>query len=266
MMEALIRKIKMTHKKTELGFAHLTLLVLIVLLAIGGVGYYVMKHQKSTKPLNSETVSADTTLATPLPTDLLTVDKIKALATAQKPTASILGVGLENEDGTLLFKVKLSDGTVLTFNAKTGDAIKNTAEAELEGTAALPAGVSPTIDFAKARDIAMAQMSGSTVKKIELELEDGTLVYSVRFTNGGRVDVNANNSSIVKTKAGNKTEDKKDSKSGSSSTESSTSTSGSRDSTETHNSTSTETETHNTTTTDDDDSSHGGNSGSGSGH
>jgi uncharacterized membrane protein YkoI len=270
-----IRKIKMSHRNTETGFAHLLALLLIISAGVGGAGYYVYKqNQKTAKPLNSETVSADTTLTASLPSDLLTVDKVKELASVQKPTASVLGVQLENENGTLIFKVKLSDGTILAFNAKTGVAAKILGETELEGQITLPAGVTPAIDFAKARSIAMGQRADAIVQRIELELEENTLVYSVRFTDGGRVDVNASDGSIVKVKAGNKIEDKKSSNSNSSSStdshKSNSSGSSSNDSTENNNSIVPETETHDLTITD--DSSHGGSSGSsgssghGSGH
>lgn len=257
----------MAHKQSERGFAHLLPLLLILVVAIGGVGFYVMKQQKSTKPLQSKTTSPETTLATKLPTDLITIEKVKELASAEKPKMNLLGVQLENEDGTLVFKVKLSDNTTLSFNAKTGEAIKHATEVkddvetELEGGEDLPVTVTPAITFAQAREIAMAQLSKSIVKKIELKLQDKILLYSVKFTDGGRVNVNATDGKVLLTKAGNKTEDKKDTKTEGTSTEShtsesSTSTSGSHDSTETHTS---------TTPTSTDDSSHSGTSGSTSG-
>jgi uncharacterized membrane protein YkoI len=275
----IIKETNMPLKNNQQGIAHLmAVLAVVVVAAIGGTGYYVAKHQKSNVK-NSETVATEkTSLASPLPASLLAVDKVKELATTQKPNSSIQGVQLENEEGVLVYKVKLADGTVLAFNATTGALLTNTVKGEFEGITNIPTDMKATIDFAKARSIALAQQPKGTVQKIELELEEGTLVYSVRFTDGGRVDVNATDGTVLKTKTGNKTDAKSSSNGSSSSTEihksstsggnkpSSSSSSGSHDSTETKTSTTPETEIHNSTT---DDSSHGGSSvsgNSGSGH
>ncbi|HEX7259601.1 MAG TPA: PepSY domain-containing protein [Candidatus Saccharimonadia bacterium] len=54
----------------------------------------------------------------------------------------------------------------------------------------------PTITLTSAKSIAMAQHPGSTIRKVELETEDGVLVYSVRFVDGARVDVRASTGAI----------------------------------------------------------------------
>ena len=56
---------------------------------------------------------------------------------------------------------------------------------------------SVTLDQAKA--IALSVFPNKTIKKVETELEHGVLVYSVRFTDSSRVDVNSNDRSIVRT-------------------------------------------------------------------
>ena len=56
---------------------------------------------------------------------------------------------------------------------------------------------SVTLDQAKA--IALGVFPDKTIKKVETELEHGVLVYSVRFTDSSRVDVNSNDGSIVRT-------------------------------------------------------------------
>jgi uncharacterized membrane protein YkoI len=271
--------------KNQLGFALAHLLpVVVAVLAVGGVSAYVVmkQHQKTN---NSESsVSKEATLAAPLPTDLLTVDKVKELATAQKPASNVLAVQLENEEGILLYKVKLGDGTILVFNARTGAVVTGTAKGEFEGQANLPADLKAAIAISKAKDIAQAQKAGSTVKKIELELEDGILVYSVRFTDGSRVDVNANDGTVVRAKAGSKpevnkaspssskTEDKPSStnksNSGSNKTVNQSPSSSSSNSGSSNHDTTPETETHNSITPED-SSHHGGssgNSGRGSDH
>ena len=244
----------MVITKNESGIVHLALIVAVVVGVVGGTGYMVYKAQGQSSAKNDAAVVPASTLAATIPADVLSADKVRALATAQQPNTAIVGVQLENEHGTLLYKVKLADGKVLTFNAKTGAVVTNTAATELEGTANLPASTTTGITFAKAREIALAQKTG-TVQKIELETEEGVLVYSVRFTDGARVDVSAADGTVVATRtaSGTSTTVKK-------SDDNSNASSGSDDSA---NGTETETE-HSTNATD--DSSHGGSSNSGSGH
>jgi len=200
----------MKIQKNEQGIGHLIVLAVVVVVFVGGAGYYVYNHNlHKTKPKNSEaTESADTTLAAPLPTDLLTLDKAKALAQAQKPNTAVLGVELENENGVLVFKVKLAGGTTLAFNARTGAVVNGAESSEVEGQTDLPADIKATITVSKAIEIALAQKSSGTVKNVELELEDGVLTYSVRFTDGGRVEINATTGAVIKTKPATKTERK----------------------------------------------------------
>lgn len=200
-------------KNTQTGFALLHFLPVILAVAVVGfAGFQVYDNQQKPKVVNSEADVKTSTLLSPLPPNLLSVDKVKELALSQKPTLSIVGVELENEDGTLVYKVKLSDGTKLAFNALTGTVYTKDVENEIDGTAALPADLSTLIGFAKAREIALARMPNATVHKIELESEEGKLVYSVRFTDESRVDVNATDGVVVRTKPAKKTETKPHSK------------------------------------------------------
>lgn len=179
----------------------------------------------------------------------------------------------------MVFAVKLSDGSVLVFNAQTGAAAPAPTETEFEGTTTLPVGATPKVDFAKARELALAQAPNHTVKKIELETEDGVLAYTVKFTDGSKVIINAIDGSIVKVKVEAKTDNKtqpsdankaksvenSNGKSQATSTHNSGSSSNSgssHDSPEAPKSTTNRTDSQHLST---DSSSHGGNSGSGSG-
>ncbi len=265
----------MNLAKNEQGIAHIAVLAVVVAALIGVSGYYVStKQPKSSSVKNSTSlVSSRSTLAAPLPADLLSTDKVKELALAQKPGTTVLGVQLESEDGVLVYKVKLSDGSTLSFNAQTGAAVTAADDTELDGAATLPANQTATIDFAKARALALAAHPG-TVQKIELENEEGSLVFSVRFTDGARVAINAVDGSVVRNQSSKdspSTSSKQSDDSSNSSSNSDNSGSGSHDSGSNTNSSTTpttQTETHNSAVVD--DSSHGGNSsgksGSGSSH
>lgn len=67
-----------------------------------------------------------------------------------------------------------------------------------DAPAVAPAG-SISLDQAKA--IALGVFPGKTIKAIETEQEHGALVYSVRFTDESRVDVQASDGAVLRTEA-----------------------------------------------------------------
>jgi uncharacterized membrane protein YkoI len=133
-----------------------------------------------------------------VPADLTGVMKfedIRTIATKDVPGGTIKGIELENEHGTLLYKVKFADGSVRFYNAKTGEAV---SKAEVQSNDPVPANLQSDIGTEQARSIAQAKRPGQTITKIELETEEGVTVFSVRFSDGGRVDVKASNGDVVR--------------------------------------------------------------------
>lgn len=196
----------MSLQDNQQGLVHLFVVAAVLVAGIGATGYYVMKSQNSNiKSSETAAPSATSTLSAPLPTTLLSLDKVKDLATAQKSGLTIVGVELENENGVLTYKVKLTDGTAVNFNAQTGAVVTSSSKPEIEGQTSSLVNTSAKIDFAKARSIALAQTPKIAVRKIQLKLENGLLVYSVRFVDGSRIDVSAVDGSIVRTKAAGRT-------------------------------------------------------------
>lgn len=193
-------------KKNEQGIAHAAVLGVLVIALVVGAGYMVMQRQDN-KTNNSADDDKSSSLVAPLPNDLLTVEAVKALAVKETPTAELTSVELEQENGTFLYKVKLADGKILFFNAKTGEKVTHDAgETETEdGT--IPAGFVAAISYDKAREIALGQKAGGTITKIELESEEGKVVYVVRFSDEARIYVDATSGAVVKTKPA-KTTDK----------------------------------------------------------
>lgn len=55
------------------------------------------------------------------------------------------------------------------------------------------------ITEAQAIEIASVKMPGKTYEKVEIETENGIKIYSVRFTDGSRVDVRATDGEVVST-------------------------------------------------------------------
>jgi uncharacterized membrane protein YkoI len=143
-----------------------------------------------------------------IPSDLegvLSVNDIRDKALAEVPGGTITGVELENEDGKLVYKVKFSDGSIRLFDAKTGELIVKNSGVETDES--VPAGFVAQIDISRAREIAQAQRPGKTISKVELETENGVVVYSFRFTDDGRVDVNATDGSVVLVRGAERSDD-----------------------------------------------------------
>ena len=199
------------HKQAGFTLPHI-LMVVALIGVISGVGVYVYKqNQPATQQNRQDEATTKIETKTTLPDDLSglkSVDEIKTTVEPDLNGATIVGVELEMEDGALIYKVKLSDGRVLFFDAATGDPTTgDTSEVEDEtesedsnDTEAIPDDFVAGITIEKAREIAEAQRPGQTVKKIEFEVEEGVAVYSVRFTDGSRVDVSATDGTVVRVK------------------------------------------------------------------
>lgn len=192
------------HQSSQAGFAHLTLIVVVVLALVAGAGVYIygLQNNNDQDALSNANEVQKISLSKPLPADLLSLDKVRELAAADKPNLAIQQIELESEHGQLLYKVRLADGSFVLYNARSGVKVTKQAgqPAEVEKDTSLPADFQAGISFDKAREIALAQKPGGQIRKIELEMEHGVAVFSVRFTDDARIDVNAANGEIVRTK------------------------------------------------------------------
>lgn len=75
---------------------------------------------------------------------------------------------------------------------------------ETEEQDEIPDGFVAELTLTQARTIAQDKRPGKTIKKVEREVEKGVGVYSVRFTDSGKVDVNAVTGAIMKFEDGDK--------------------------------------------------------------
>ena len=174
-------------KKTNLGpvFA-----VLIMIVFVGSTSAAVTSSRINQQRENESALPADLAAS-------LSIDDIRAIALTEVPGGLITGIELEQEDGALLYKVKFSDGSTRLYNANTGELVNKN---EFETDETVPAGYVAGITLQEARTIAQNQRPGKTITKIELEAEEGIIVYSVRFSDKGRVDVNADTGAVVRVK------------------------------------------------------------------
>lgn len=186
---------KITHKDQN-GFTIIEILIVVVVLGIVGfVGWKFMdSKQQNTSQLNNQAVLPES-LA-----DIKPIDEIIALAASEIGTRQVLAAELEQEDEGLVYLIKLSDGTVLVFDAKTGNKVqlKSNDSAKSDEDKPLPVGFKPVVTIAAAVQTAKTQRVGKAVEKVELEVEDGIVVYSVRFGDDGRVDIDATTGNILR--------------------------------------------------------------------
>lgn len=190
----------MKHIKTD-GFALVTVLLVVLMVTVGGAGYYVYNRQNnSNDSLTNLSADEANSIAEALPDDISGVVEFSTIQ-SKITDKTIAQIELQTEDGSLVFKVTFTDGTATYFDALTGLAAdKDVDTSEAEDTEALPASFVPGVTFAQARATAMTEMPGKSIIKIELELEEGSVVYSVRFSDNSRVDVNAVTGAVVSSK------------------------------------------------------------------
>ncbi len=194
-----------THKSRQRGMVgHIEILIAVVVLSVVGFGAWrVMTTNKDkVEDTQQASVSSQEKIET-LPADLTgikTIDEIKTIATDD--TATVSGIELELEEGTLVYVVHFTDGSKTIFNAKTGSKLQlaDNNNDEIDDNKTLPVGFTAGVSIQQAIDIAKNEKPEATLRKVELEVEDGIVVYSVRFTDGSRVDVSAADGSIQRVK------------------------------------------------------------------
>lgn len=170
-----------------------------LLILLAGSSAYAMNARNDT--IASRQIIEDTIELPEQLDGLLGVDAMRELASADVDSGiSITGIEIENEHGTLLYKVKFSDGTFRLYDAKSGLAYVE-SESEIETDESVPSDFSAGISLQQARNIAASQRPGKTITKIELEAEHGVVVYSVRFADGGRVDISASSGSVLRVRS-----------------------------------------------------------------
>ena len=190
-----------TSSDRQAGFSHAAAVMVIVLVFVGASGAYVFTHHKKSQVNNN-----DSKTTASLPSNLSTVkslDDVVQLAAQQEPAAAPTAAEVGQEDGTTVFRLSLSNHKKLTFNALTGALISSAADDENEDNplpAKIPAGI---ITVTQARDAALAAHQG-TVQSIKIDDEEGVVTYSVRFTDGTRVAVNAQTGTVVRTQTNNR--------------------------------------------------------------
>lgn len=186
-------------QKNQTGFAIIEILIAVAVLGIVGfIGWRVVDGQReNNKPasqLNNQSALPESLAG------IKPLDEIISLAASEIAARQVLAVELEQENEGLMYSIKLNDGTVLVFDAKTGNRmqLESGEGTETDDDTPLPAGFKPAVTLVDAVQTAKSQRVGRAVEKVELEVEDGIVVYSVRFSDDGRVDVDATTGSVLR--------------------------------------------------------------------
>lgn len=192
--------------KRQSGFSPVEIVIgVIVLIIIGFLVWAFVSSLQSNSQKDNTTQSAQTSEIDPAAlTDLADIATIQQSALEGKEGASVNGIQLKTEDGKLVYQASLSDGSVLTFDAKSGTKLSEEKETADDTAKSLPAGFNGGIGLARAIEVAKITAPNSAVRELELEQEDGVLVYRVKFANEAQIDVNATTGTIIRTKAAKK--------------------------------------------------------------
>lgn len=179
----------------------MVVVAVLAVLAVGGFVVYRVSNSEIESPAASSESEDSADVAEALPEDLSTLkplEELQPIATEAAGGASLVGVELEYEDGMLVYVFHFNDGTKLAYNATTGEqvAYQEDNDDEIDDNNEIPAGFTAGITLSEAIQIAKSERPNSVVEKVEMEVEDGVVVYSVRFTDESRVDVDALDGSI----------------------------------------------------------------------
>jgi uncharacterized membrane protein YkoI len=178
----------------------LYLLPAILFLVIIGANIYVFKQAShSTKPITNLFAGNTQGLTSSLPSSLLTLEKVRQLASIEAPDNVITKIELENKDEQLVYVVSLENNSQLVFDAQTGVKLSQSTTDGEQISAALPADYTPSISFAAAGDIASAKKPSGSISKIKLGQEDGEVIYTVEFTDQSEITVAADDGTVVET-------------------------------------------------------------------
>lgn len=199
---------KQSQNQSQKGFAHPVALVSLVVVfsIIGFAGYRVVGNNQADSNLNNATEASGIIELTPASLEgVLPVERARELA-VEKSQSSVVDLELGTEQGILVYKIDLSDGTRVLLNAKTGAKVtpssKDVATEDNDDAdeISLPDNFALGISLGRAHEIAQAKFPAGKIQKIELDVENGVVVFSARFADNARVDIDAENGDIVRTK------------------------------------------------------------------
>jgi uncharacterized membrane protein YkoI len=171
------------------------------MVAVGGAALSAYQIRKTSEPPSSAVQKVSAQKDT-LPDHL---DGLMPAASVQDVAANAGGspvadMSLENRSGVLVYLVTLSDGTALSFNATSGEAVAlaNNQAPPQEKRDHLPANFVVNTSFEKARQLAQDAFPNGKIKRIQLRTDGASVVMSVSFADKAQVDINAANGNVIR--------------------------------------------------------------------
>ena len=193
----------MNKTNSQSGFSAVEILmVAVVVLLVGAVGYSAYNQfVAGDKGVASVSSSQSLSESEAELSDVLALPKITEIAASQVGDLKIVGIELEANDSGMVYVVHYSDGSSVVFDAMSGEklALKDNNNDDIEGKA-FPSDFTAKITIQEAISIAKQKRPNSTLQKVEIEIENGVVVYSVRFTDESRVDVSASDGTVQRLK------------------------------------------------------------------
>jgi len=147
----------------------------------------------------------------------ISYERAKEIALAKVGGGTVEEIDLDYENGILVYEVEIKYKGIeyeVDVNATTEEVVKFKSDHSTDNTSAQkPSTSTPSqsqsdsstaqISYEKAKEIALAKVGGGTVKEIELDHENGRLVYEAEVKYDGReyeIDIDATSGEIVKYK------------------------------------------------------------------
>jgi uncharacterized membrane protein YkoI len=140
----------------------------------------------------------------------ISLERAQQIALADHDGAVVREAGLEFEGEALVYEITLSGGIEVVIDASSGavlmveqdDDERPRRARDGEGRSTPAAGaplLQPTISLEQAQRTALAANADAAVEEVELEFEDGRLVYEVELSNDVDVEIDAVTGEILET-------------------------------------------------------------------
>ena len=134
----------------------------------------------------------------------LTVDQAKEKALNESKSGQVIGYEQEAKSGKTVFEITILDGQnekEYKIDGQTGDVLKSkTKDLTKDKDDKQLIDASYKIDLAEAESQVKSKYPNATIEKVQLDVEDNTLVYDVSLTEGNKeidLELDANTGNLV---------------------------------------------------------------------
>lgn len=132
------------------------------------------------------------------------MEQAQQTALAERPGATVAAVGLEFDDGAVVYEITLTDGAEIVIDATTGAVLG--IEQDRVQTVTSPAGtpvITPAVSLAEAQRRALDGRDGDGVEEIELHSTSEGLIYEVELSNDEEMTIDAATGAVLETRQDN---------------------------------------------------------------